>query len=112
MQRLEQTSKKGTQAVNVSDWLSFLMFDVAGYLVFSVDFHCLENSTFHPCFNSLFGLLRDMAMLHVVMAMGLSKLVHILANSSFLRGIALSKGFADENLSARLKKRIARQGYD
>ena len=41
--------------VNITEWMSFVVFDIIGDLGFGETFHCLDNKTLHPWVSELFS---------------------------------------------------------
>lgn len=103
IQRLMEESKNGELPVNLRDWLNYLTFDVIGNLGFGSDFGGLKDSTYHPWVRAITTNVKEFSCLQVLMYLGFQRLVHILANSSLLKGKVLHENLTREKIVARLK---------
>ncbi|KAH6885701.1 cytochrome P450 ClCP1 [Thelonectria olida] len=102
IQRLHEQSKNGEQAVNLRNWYNYLTFDIIGNLGFGSDFAGLKNAVLHPWVKAVTQNIREFSFLQVLMYLGCQRIVHILANSSLLKGKLLHENLTREKLDARL----------
>ncbi|RFN55284.1 cytochrome p450 3a17 [Fusarium flagelliforme] len=61
LQRLSERAKVG-DPINIVDWINFLLFDIAGELVFSQPFDCLDKQEYHPWVSNFFWAVKGNAM--------------------------------------------------
>lgn len=60
LQRLSEQAKIG-KPINIVDWINFLLFDIAGELVFSSPFDCLDKQEYHPWVANFFRAVKGNA---------------------------------------------------
>ncbi|PHH88593.1 hypothetical protein CDD83_7335 [Cordyceps sp. RAO-2017] len=102
VRRLGEESRGGEQPLNLRDWFNFYSFDIIGNLGFGSDFSGLEHSKLHPWVRAVTQNVREFAFLQMLMYMGLQRLVHMLANSSLLKGRVLHENLTRQKLLARM----------
>ncbi|KAJ5889673.1 hypothetical protein N7504_010483 [Penicillium tannophilum] len=55
IQRLHETTKRGTIPVDAVSWYNFTTFDIIGDLAFGEPFNCLQDSSYHPWVSMIFA---------------------------------------------------------
>ncbi|RMZ84443.1 hypothetical protein DV738_g836, partial [Chaetothyriales sp. CBS 135597] len=107
VEKLRQASNKG--AVNIRDFVNFVIFDITGDLMFGESFGCLEESKLHPWIELLFGSAKAYSFLIAVKQFPLlSKILE-----SMIPKAVIQKGVDHFNLTAaktdeRLKRKTDR----
>ncbi|KAH8898888.1 cytochrome P450 monooxygenase [Thozetella sp. PMI_491] len=104
IRKLGEESRAGEQPVNLRDWFNFYTFDVIGNLGFGSDFSGLEGSEYHPWVKAVTKNVKEFSFLQVLMYMGFQRIVHLLANSSILKGKVLHEHLTRQKLEARMSQ--------
>ncbi|KAJ5663290.1 hypothetical protein N7507_004021 [Penicillium longicatenatum] len=66
IQRLHETTKRGTVPVDVVSWYNFTTFDIIGDLAFGEPFSCLQNSSYHPWVSMIFAGVKAGALIGLI----------------------------------------------
>lgn len=104
VQRLGEEAGEGGQPVNLREWFNYYTFDVIGNLGFGSDFAGLESARYHPWVKAVSQNVKEFSYLQVLMYLGFQQVVHMIANSSLLKGKLLHEDLTKKKLEARLQQ--------
>lgn len=104
LQKLGEQSKDGKQPVNLREWFNYYTFDMIGNLGFGSDFSGLKTSKYHPWVKAVTQHVKEYSFLQVLMYLGFQQLVHIIANSSLLKGKVLHEHLTRQKLESRMRQ--------
>lgn len=104
IRKLGEESKHGKIPLNLREWFNYYAFDVIGNLGFGSDFSGLEHSKYHPWVRAVTQNVKEYSFLQVLMYLKFQWLVHLIANSSLLRGKILHEHLTRQKLESRMEQ--------
>lgn len=102
VRKLREETQDERKPIDLRAWFNYYTFDLIGNLGLGSDFAGLENSQYHPWVKAVSQNVKEFSILQVFMYLGFQQVVHMIANSSLLKGKLLHEGLTREKLEARL----------
>ncbi|PHH89134.1 hypothetical protein CDD83_6605 [Cordyceps sp. RAO-2017] len=102
VERLRALSADGSAPVNLTDWFTYLTFDIIGKMAFGSDFGCVEKSQFHPWVEAITKNLREFVWLQLMAYFDTRWLSRRVASFAVLGGRAFHENLTKQMLQSRL----------
>ncbi|RDA88433.1 hypothetical protein CP532_5639 [Ophiocordyceps camponoti-leonardi (nom. inval.)] len=101
--RLRELSDDGDKLINLTDWFTYLTFDIISRMSLGSDFGCLHRSQFHPWVQAIKRNLREFVVLQLLAYFDLGWLSRRITSSPILNGRARHEDLTRRMLQSRLE---------
>ncbi|RDA93278.1 hypothetical protein CP533_2065 [Ophiocordyceps camponoti-saundersi (nom. inval.)] len=100
--KLREVADNEKARINLTDWFTFLTFDIVGNLALGSDFGCLYRSQFHPWVYALKRNLREFVILQLLAHFDLGWLNRCITSLPILNGHTRHENLTKRMLQSRL----------
>ncbi|KAF4466375.1 cytochrome P450 [Fusarium albosuccineum] len=107
-----KSASSGDQAVEMTKWLNWATFDMAGDLIFGESFGCLEKSEYHPWVKLLFRHIQGIAVSTALIRYPFADaLIKLMTPKSIVRDIQAHNDFTEAQVGKRMAYKNPRPDF-